>query len=83
MIKLKIYYIFFLISLISLFGCNLNDGASVGRPLLDLGGVGGTVLEDRLVVVHVCYENDHHGRRGVHLKQGIFINHKTNKSVCF
>ena len=44
---------------------HLDNGAAVGRPLLNLGRVGPAVLENRLVVVHVRDEDDHHGGGGV------------------
>jgi len=50
---------------VSVGGLNADDGAASGRALLDLGTVGGAVVEDGLVVVDIGDEDDDDGRRRV------------------
>ena len=52
-------------SLVLVHGVHLDHGAAVGSSLLNLRRVGGAVCEDRLVVVDVGDEDDHHRRGGV------------------
>lgn len=46
-------------------GTRLDNRAAIWGALLHLGVVGAAVLEDGLVVVDVCDENDNHGGAGV------------------
>lgn len=48
-------------SLVRVSGLNLDNGTPVRCTLLNLRRVFRAFLEDRLVVVDICYENDHYG----------------------